>query len=394
MFLLHKIGMDQTRTKQVAILVETGRSYPRSILAGVRKFLAEKGPWATLVESFAPGEAMPQWLKSWNGDGILIQTYPSPSPESVLDSHIPKVELRSRRYHSLRPFVGCDNRKIGKLVAGHFLERGYENFAYTTRESQDFFLERSDNFRETVVGAGRACRELPNPEHGEFSDYDSYMESVISALDQTPKPVAVFATSDKLGTYVLDACRRGGISVPEEVAVVGCENDETLCEFSVPEMSSVNFDGERVGYEAASLLARLMAGEAPPLNPVLLPPLGIITRESSDDLAVRDRLVSQASRIFRERLSDGISVTDVANRLNCSRSTLERRMKAALGRSPKEELLRLRISRIEYLLIYSDFTLETIAEQVGFAQATHLHAVFRQQHGMTPGKFRDRKKPG
>lgn len=385
--------MNQQGTKQVAILIETGRSYPRSILTGVRRFLAENGPWATFVESYAPGEGMPEWLKSWKGDGILVQTFPSHDSQSLLDVAVPKVELRSRRFHSIRPFVGCDNREIGKLVALHFLERGYENFACVNLSSQDFFQERSDNFKQAVIKTGRSCRELPNPEARGAMDYESYMTNLINAIRQLPKPVAIFATSDRLGSYVLDACRRGGLSVPEEVAVVGCENDETLCEFSVPEMSSVNFDGEGVGYEAANLLERLMDGGSHPLEPILLPPLGIITRESSDDLAIRDHLVSRASRLFRDHLGDGISVTDVAKRLNCSRSTLERRMKAALDRSPKEELFRLRMNRIEYLLMYSDFTLETIAEQVGFAQSTHLHAVFRKRYGMTPGEFRNRKRP-
>ena len=220
------------------------------------------------------------------------------------------------------------------------------------------------------------------------ADYEAYLFLLMSALSGLPRPLAVLAANDQAGVYLLDACRRAGYAVPDEIAVVGAENDETLCEFAVPEMSSVQFNGEGVGYAAARLLDHLMDGGAAPSEPLLLPPLGIVTRESSDDLAIRDQLVIRAVRLLREHFAEGITVGDLVKRLHCSRSTLERRMKLALGRSPGDELQSLRMRRIEHLLTRTDLTIEAIATQTGIAQPTHLHALFRSKHGMTPGAYR------
>ncbi len=380
--------------KRVAILVETGRSYPRAILKGVRRYLAEHVPWATWVGGHSPAGRVPGWLKSWKGDGVLVQTFTAEMAETLEKAKIPAVELRSRRHHPLRPFVGCDNREVGALVARHFLDRGYEHFAALSLMSEDFFRERTENFANLLRASGRDCANLPPLRSERIDDYEAWQERLIEGLSALPKPLAVLAANDQAGVHVLDACRRAGFAVPDEVAVVGCENDETLCEFAVPEMSSVRFHGEAVGYEAARLLDRLMRGGARPPHPILLPPMGIVTRESSDDFAIRDGLVIRAVRLMREHLANGIDVGGLAKRLGCARSTLERRMKAALGRSPGEELQRLRLRRVESFLVQTDLTVEAVASLVGIAQATHLHAVFRAKYGVTPAVYRRRFRVG
>ena len=389
MFLRHLTDMvSEVPPKRVAILVETSRSYPRAILRGIRRYLAAHRPWATYVGSHSKAEGVPAWLKGWGGDGLIVQCFSLEMAEMLALSGIPGVELRSSRYHSARPFVGCDNREVGALVARHFLERGYEHFACLSVATEDFFRERTANFATVLRAAGHHCEELPQLPSERPADYEAYLSILMSALSGLPRPLAVLAANDQAGVYLLDACRRAGYAVPDEIAVVGAENDETLCEFAVPEMSSVQFNGEGVGYAAARLLYHLMDGGAAPGEPLLLPPLGIVTRESSDDLAIRDQLVIRAVRLLREHFAEGITVGDLVKRLHCSRSTLERRMKLALGRSPGDELQSLRMRRIEHLLTRTDLTIEAIATQTGIAQPTHLHALFRSKHGMTPGAYR------
>lgn len=376
--------------RRVAILVETGRSYPRAILRGVRRYLAEHRPWATYLGSHSSDGEIPSWLAGWSGDGLLVQCFSPAMAEALERVGVPGVELRSRRHRRGRPFVGCDNREVGSLVARHFLERGYRHFAVLPVPGEDFFLERTTNFAARLQASGHACANLPQLPVAARIDYEHYQADLVASLSRLPKPLAVFAANDLAGVRLLDACRRGGFAVPEEVAVVGAEDDESLCEFAAPEMSSVRFDGERVGYEAARLLERLMDGAEPPRAPSLVPPLGIVTRDSSDDLAIRDRLVASSLRLLRDHLAEGITAGEVAKRLRCSRSTLERRMKLALGRGPGEELRTLRLRRAETLLARTDLTLEAVAAQAGIAQATHLHALFRARHGITPGEFRRR----
>jgi LacI family transcriptional regulator len=198
----------------------------------------------------------------------------------------------------------------------------------------------------------------------------------------------VFAANDQLGVRLLDACQRGGIAVPEEVAVVGAENEETLCTFATPRLSSVQFDGQAVGFVAAQMLDNLMHGRAQAPLQQLVPPKGIVARESSDGCVIHDPLVARAVRIIRENASFGINVNDLCERLNASRSTLDRRMHAALKRTPKQEILRVRFRDVERLLRETDLTVEAIAAQTGFTHSQYLQTAFKEWSGLSPGQFR------
>jgi LacI family transcriptional regulator len=176
--------------------------------------------------------------------------------------------------------------------------------------------------------------------------------------------------------------------VPEEVAVVGAENEETLCTFATPPLSSIRYDGQTVGYIAAEMLDRLMRGKRLRRKAVVVPPRSIVVRHSSDVLVINDPLVAHAARLIREQALSGLNVDQLCRKLNASRSTLDRRMKAALKRSPKQEILRVRFREVERLLRETDLTVETIASQTGFAHSHYLQAAFKEAHGMTPGAWR------
>ncbi|MEM1295004.1 MAG: AraC family transcriptional regulator, partial [Verrucomicrobiota bacterium] len=178
------------------------------------------------------------------------------------------------------------------------------------------------------------------------------------------------------------------IRVPEEVAVVGTENEEMLCSFATPNLTSVAFDGETVGHRAAELLTDLMKGKPAPSEPQLIAPRGLVLRQSSDELMIGDGLVVQALRSIREGALENLTVGDLCSRLSVSRSTLERRMKKAIGRSPKAEILRLRFRRVEELLRSSNLTIEVIAERCGFQHAHYLQTAFRERYGQTPTQYR------
>jgi LacI family transcriptional regulator len=384
--------MERRRIPRVALLIETTRTYTREILGGVRRYVAEHGPWSAFVELRALESGPPPWLRGWDGDGILTRTFTAEMNRAVADTGLPAVELRSTSLPHDRPFVGTDNRLIGQAVAEHFLRRGYRHFATYGLTSETFFVQRVDNFRERVRREGATCDALPLTDADQPLDWEESQAELIRVLRGLPKPVGVFAANDPLGVHLLDACLRAGLAVPEEIAVVGCENEETLCAWANPPLSSVRLDGPGVGYAAARVLDGLMRGGPVPEDPVLIPPRGIVVRESSDDAGVRDSLVARACRMFRESAASGrpVTVEEACAALRASRSTLERRMKAALGRTPKEEIRRMRLREVERLLAETDLTLEDVAERTGFPHASHLHHEFRRRHGVTPGVFRRR----
>ena len=376
------------RIPRVALLIETTRTYTREMLAGVKRYVASHGPWSAYLELRSLDSSPPAWLRNWDGDGILTRTFTREMGRLIDSTGLPAVELRSSNHAGNRPFVGIDNAHVGRAVAEHFFERGYRTFATYSLQNERFFVERVRNFVATVRSYGCPCSELPDAASDSVSDWEAGQERLVTWVANLPKPVGVFAANDQLGVRLLDACQRSGVPVPEEVAVVGAENEETLCGFATPALSSVRFDGHSVGYAAAELLDRLMhSGGGGPAE-VLIPPRGIIVRGSSDDLVINDPLVARAARLIRENALGGMNVEALCQRLNASRSTLDRRMKRALKRSPKEEIVRVRFREVERLLRETDLTIDTIAQQTGFAHGEYLQAAFKQAYGRTPGAFR------
>ena len=373
---------------RVALIIETTRTYTRDILSGVRKYLATNKGWSCYVELRALDSDPPPWLRNWDGDGILTRTHTQEMANLIAETGLPTVELRSTDLNHNFPFVGMDNALIGRTVADHFLTRGYRHFAAYQIGSESFFRDRNQNFIDAVRSANCDCRERHVDEQGAPADWDEAQDSLIEWLRDLPKPVGLFATNDSLAVRILDACTRAGIRVPEEIAVVGTENEETLCTFASPQLTSIAFDGEAVGFRAAEILDDLMAGKPAPDKPSLIPPRGIVLRQSSDELMMDDRLVARALQIIRDEVFEGITVSELCRRLSTSRSTLERRMKAAIGRNPKAELQRLQFRRVEELLRFTTFTIEDIAQRCGFSYAHYLQSVFRERYGMTPNQFR------
>jgi LacI family transcriptional regulator len=200
--------------------------------------------------------------------------------------------------------------------------------------------------------------------------------------------------SDQVGPTVLEACRRAGVDVPDEVAVIGVDDDEPLCEVADPGLSSVWPDHERVGYEAAALLDRLMHGGRAPAGPIFVPPRGVVTRRSSDVLALDDREAAAAVRVIRERACDpaGLTIDDIAAEVSVSRSVLQRRFKAATGRTLHDEMLRVRLARAKELLSETDLPIATIAERVGFKHQEYMGAVFRRKLDIAPAQYRRSQK--
>ena len=376
------------KVPRVALLVETTRTYTRELLAGVKRFIAAHGPWSTFLELRALDSSPPAWLRDWDGDGILTRTFTQEMDHLISRTGLPAVELRATHLNVSRPFVGMDNASIGRSVAEHFFERGYRQFAAYSLRTERFFIERVQNFVRCIESYGCQCHELPEKLSDSVTDWEKSQQRLIEWLSLLPKPVGIFAANDQLGVRLLDACQRAGVAVPEEVAVVGAENEETLCSFATPSLTSVRFDGQTVGYKAAELLERMMTGKSIKRREILIPPKDIVVRASSHELVINDRLVANAVRLIRENARTDMNVELLCRKLNVSRSTLDRRMRATLKRSPKEEISRIRFREVERLLIETDLTMETIAELTGFTHSHYLQAAFKQIYGETPGRFR------
>jgi LacI family transcriptional regulator len=249
---------------------------------------------------------------------------------------------------------------------------------------------RCDYFVQLVEAEGQTCAVFPGASRGKRKpSWEQEQERLARWVTQLRKPVGIMASNDDRGHQVLDACRRAGMNVPHEVAVVGVDNDSNLCNLCTPPLSSIDTNASVVGYEAAALLMRLMRGDKPPKEPVLVgTPRGLVRRQSSDMLAIEDGELAKALQFIRDHACEGIQVSDVLAQTKHSPSTLERRVKAHFGRSLKTEITRVRLDSAKLLLQETNLKVSQIASRTGFNEAKYFCEVFRNVEGMTPTMFR------
>ena len=294
------------------------------------------------------------------------------------------------------PRVGVDHEEAGRQAAEHLLDRGLRHFGFVGYPDHAFSLGREEGFRGRVEGAGYGMGSYHAPASSNIDPtglwgWDDGLQGWLSDL---PRPVGILASHDIQGVQVSEACLRGGLRVPEEVAIVGVDDDDLLCEMARPSLSSVALPGERIGHEAARLLDLLLTGSgspAPKAN-LRLPPLGVVARGSSDVLAIDDVDVAAAVRFIRSHSQEPIRVVEVLDEVSVSRRSLERRFRGALGRGIGEEIRRSRIERAKRLLSETEMPILHVATNSGFSEAKHLSVGFRQVTGMTPTEYRRRSR--
>lgn len=303
--------------------------------------------------------------------------------------NVPVVDLNDLHENLKLPWVGSDHRAIGCLGAQHLLERGFRNFAFCGFSQELWAQQRRDGFCSVL-----AKEKLPVLTYESFwrgpsvLRWDLDIKQITEWLKDMPKPVGIMACNDLRALHLLDACQQLEVLVPEEVAVVGVDNEEILCELCNPPLSSVEPNTDLIGYRAAELLESLMAGQSSARQRIRIDPVRVVTRRSSDTHAIKDRIVATAARFIQEQALHGCSVTDVTKYIRASRSFLERRFRQFLKRSPQAEIRRVQINRIKELLTVTDFTLEKISELSGFEHPEYMSVVFKRLVGQTPGQYR------
>lgn len=382
-------------TRSVALLVESSRAYGRSVLLGISKFVRQHRNWFVQNEEWRWTDGPPAWLKHWAGDGIIARIETREVASAIKSLRIPAVDVRGSVKDTGLPIIDTDDEQVAVLAIEHLVDRGFRQFAFCGFVGANYSDKRCHWFQKHLAQAGFTCivyqppENLRNVQTIEYEKRGLFFEKHVAEwLVKLPKPVGLMACNDIRGRQVTKLCRLGGLMVPEQVAVVGVDNDEVLCELSDPPLTSVVPNAVGIGYEAALLLDRLMAGKTPGPAPILVPPLGVITRGSSDVLALEDQRLAKGLRFLRENAFHGVGIGEVAKAAGLSRRVLERRFVNQLGRSPKAEVIRLRIQRTKELLLETTWPLSEIAERTGFKHAEYLHAVFTQQTGMTPGAYR------
>jgi LacI family transcriptional regulator len=371
---------------KVALLVETSNSYARDLLRGVRSWVRERGPWSIRLTEQGRGAAVPEWLQRWDGDGVIARVENATIARELRATGLPVIDVSAALPRLVFPRVATEAGGAARLAATHLVERGLKRFAYCGYRGVHWSRLRGEAFAATVRATGGTCVFFSPPS----GPVDAEIEAIAAWLQGLARPVGVLAAIDPRGQQVLAACRLAGLSVPDEVAVIGVHNDELLCDLCDPPLSSVIPDAPRAGYVAAGLLSEAMAGKRLAVALHEIEPLGVASRQSTDVTAVADTKIAEAVRFMRQHAAGGANVGDVLRAVPMARTALERRFKAVLGTTPHAYVRKLRMERVQELLVNTSLPVGEIAAATGFENPEYLSAMFRRECGESAREFRTR----
>jgi len=330
--------------------------------------------------------------RAWIPDGLLILPYDEGHLRrlwSFVGRRIPTVSLTNNWLEEGVAVVCPDDEAIGRMAAEYLLSLGLRSFACYGYPIPGYSLNRQEVFERFLATKGFRCDRFRWPINPpELVHEDRPDPHLMAWVQSLPKPVGLFAVTDQLGWELTEVCHLAGLPIPDQVAVIGVDNDEMLCELAWPPLTSVIVNSMRIGYEAAALLDRMMSGDPPPEKPVLIAPLGVAARQSTNLLAVEDVGVAKALRFIRSHLGDNILVRDVVKASAVSRRSLERRFKEVLGRSIRQEIHRARIEEACRLLATTHRKVQQISEILGFSYPQRFYLAFRKVTGVSPAQWR------
>jgi len=375
--------------RSVALLIETSNAYARGLLDGIIAYQREHELWSIYVGEQERGARPPDWVRNWKGDGIIARIETDAIAAAVRRTGLPTVDVSAARRVPRLPWVETDDREIARFAARHLIDRGFRALAYCGEPQYNWSRWREEHFLAVAEEAG--CRSYVfegKPRTEKDYSWTRERRRLKAWMEQLPKPIGVMACYDFKGQQVLDVCRELDLAVPEQVAVIGVDNDVRLCRLCTPPLSSVIPDTRRTGYEAAKLLDRMMRGERVEEDAILIPPLGIAERQSTDVFAIDDPDLVAALRFIREHACEGITATDVLRVVTMSRRMLEHRFQKMVGRTPHAEIIRIRMERAGRLLRETDLPLAEIARRSGFTNPMYLSVAFKKYMGVAPRVYR------
>lgn len=382
------------RAQHVALVLSLNKRFDRKVIEGVTRFVHESGAWSVFLED-DPSAKIPDFSRG-HFDGVIADLDDPRIPRQVAGLAMPVVGIggieNGCSLNLTVSTVGTHNRKIAELAADYLMRLGLRSFGYCgvpASTIDPWNRERQETFAQQVEAQKHACSIFSvryKPSHS----WEQLQEAIGVWLAPLPKPVGVLAANDVRARHVLEACRRFGYRVPDDVAVLGVDNDDLICELATPPLSSIVQGTEEIGYRAARLLDALMRRRERRVTNLLVDPVTVVERASTDLIATSDRVAADALRVIRQQACGGIGVSQVARGIGVSRSTLDGHFRRVVGRSVHDEILRVQVNAARTLLAATDLPLDEIARRAGFCHAQYLSAIFKRECGQTPGDYRRR----
>jgi len=375
-----------SKKHNIAILVETSTNWGRRLCQGIGNYASQNTDWNFYLEPHGENEVffLP---KGWSGDGIIARVNRPDIYENVARRGIPIVNISGQVLPGVElPRVAPNDKATITMAVEHLLEKGIKNFAYS---GYSYYSEkRYEICSKILMGYGQTC--FLNPESGTWSEsiWGDRLKNSAEWIKQLPKPVGIIAWGTVEGRHLADACQYAGVKIPEEVSIIGWDFDDLIGEMIKPSITGVALPTIQQGFEAAKMLDTMIQGKTPMKSEIWLDPIGVVSRESTDFIAIEDEEVKKALYFIRENACDNIDVSDVVKGLSVSRRTLERRFVSNVGRTPAEEIRRIRFECAKDMLIKTTMSVQEVATASGWRYAEQMIPYFKSLTGMTPLEYR------
>lgn len=367
--------------------METKKAYDRGLLRGFAKYSRLYGPWMFYREPEGLEKVLPR-LENWDADGIITRN--SKKIRKLIAAGLPMIVVGHIESRKWLANITVDNISVARMAAEHLLERGFKRFAYCGFDDTHWSRERGESFRKAIAEAGFECHLYKQPRLKSQRLLEKEQVLIADWLESLPKPLGLMVCNDDRGQHVTESCKIARLHVPEVVAIIGVDNDDVFCDLSSPPFSSIALDTERAGYQAAELLDKMMTIRKKVSQTIGVRPTHVVSRESTDILAIENPEVAEAVRFIREHVKELIQVGDVVDRVAISRRNLQHQFHKVIGHSIFEEITHVRIRHIARMLLETDLTISQIALALGFTDINHIARYFKRVKGISPKAYRDK----
>lgn len=380
---------------KIILLLDFAEEYSKSLLKGISKYSAEYGPWTYCRMPLYYRETIGikgilDWAKDWGAHGIIGQLYNEMDLRLILDSKIPVIAQDFKERFTELPNITGSYHEAGEMGAEYFLRKGFKNFAFYGFNDIVWSRERAEGFEKKINSVGYKVNYF---EHRKSRSTDLWYyksNSLSKWLISLPKPIAMMTCDDNQGLHITEACKQNKIRIPEEVAVLGVDNDEMLCELSDPPLSSIGLDIEKGGYDTARLMEHMIQNGADQFYDIHVKPTQIITRQSTDIYATNDDHIASTLKYIHKNIEKNLQVDEVVKQVPLTRRSLEKRFHQITGYPIYKYIFNLRIEKFTQRLLETDQTVFEIALDLGLNDSKNIARQFKQVKGCNPIEYRKR----
>jgi LacI family transcriptional regulator len=378
---------------RIILLTDLSEEYAKNLLKGIVRYSKEHEPWVLCKMPFSfrveqGVEGVLEWAKEWKADGIIAQFYNSDRVEIFRENGIAAIAQDFKSRFTEIPNITGAHRLAGKMGADYFIRKGFKNFAFYGFKDIVWSSERCEGFLDEIRKYQLETHfyEYQNDDFKELWYYES--APLIAWLKKLPKPIAMMACDDNQGHHIAEVCKQCGIRIPEEIALLGVDNDEAVCSLSDPPLSSISQAVEKGGYETAQLMSRMIQNPQEYYEDVVVYPTHIITRQSTDIYATNDKYISTILKYIHQNVNKKLTIDQFIHLVPLSRRLLEKHFKQEIGAPIYTYIMNLRIEKFAHRILETDSSIMEIADEIGYSDYKNIARQFKRIKGCTPSEYK------